>query len=252
MSAAPKRPETLAPLSGADAIRLPVAAHRAAAVRVPIGATNARPVFIALHDGGKPEENCARWAAAVPPGGFILCPHLSWDVDGGGHEVRTQTELRAALTALKAKFGFHVAATPAVLVGIGRAASHAMVIAVQQPEFFAQLAIVDGGYRRWTGGMASSFNRKGGRRVLFVCTEKDCLDEVARPVAVTRTTNVETRLIDAVGQNADPVEAVAKGWGWLVERAPDWRKFARSHSPDASTDPKPTAVDASAAEQRDE
>ncbi len=240
------RPEILSPLDGPSAVELAVEGFEPAAAHAPLGATEARPVLIALHgDGADPRANCKRWSEVVPPGGFILCPRGAPRPDSGKqpHEVTAQKELRAALSSLKEKFGHHVGASPAVLVGIGAAAPHAMTIAMQQPEFFAQLVIADGGYKRWTAGMAKTFDRRGGRRVLFVCTAKDCPEAVARPVTVTRSANVETRLIEAGDSGKQVFDVVAAGWSWLVERAPDWRRFSRHEGEKNAPSPNKAETD---------
>jgi hypothetical protein len=174
-SSAPK----LAPLV-ADAwlIELEVEGFGKAALAVPIGATEARPIVIALHGpADRPEWACGAWRGIVGPAPFVLCPRGVPRADFSAPDLRytfgtvdaAAAELRAALAALKGKFGVYVAPGSVLFAGFEIGADRAAAIARQEPTFFARLALVDPAPDTWPTPEAAQFGREGGERVLFAC-----------------------------------------------------------------------------------
>ena len=147
-----------------------------AAVAVPLGATTARPLVIALHGvADRPEWACAALRAIAGPAPFVLCPRGVRRTDIPAPDVRytfgsaddAARELRAALTALKKRYGAHVASGPVIFAGFEIGADHVAWIAREEPKFFARLLLVAPSPSSWSSSQAALFGRGGGQRVLF-------------------------------------------------------------------------------------
>ncbi|HEY4106246.1 MAG TPA: hypothetical protein VGM44_20240, partial [Polyangiaceae bacterium] len=81
-----------------------------AALAVPLGATEPRPIVIALHGAAdRPEWACGAWRSIAGPQPFVLCPRGVERADFAAPDLRytfgttavTASELRAGLAALK-------------------------------------------------------------------------------------------------------------------------------------------------------
>jgi hypothetical protein len=202
-----QRPDGAAALSPLQAeswrIDLPVSGHGAATVAIPLGATSARPVLIALHgDSDRPEWHCGSWRGITGGTSFILCPR---GVPRAGTErftyadaAATERELRAALRALKDRFGDYLAPSPVMLAGLTLGAERAVAT-------------------------------RGGQRVLFVCTRPGCRQSVESSVLFLTRAGAAAQVVDggvgAHGLDATTSGTLARIWPWLVQGDP---RFARS------------------------
>jgi poly(3-hydroxybutyrate) depolymerase len=129
-------------------------------------------------------------------------------------------ELRAALAALKARFGKHVAPSPIVVVGYAEGAEVAADLARQEPSFFARVALVNGNPAAFTSTAAKTFAERGGKRVLFFCTNAACQDSATERQLMLARGGVATKTVqNAVGPYLDQafVDALAKEVPWLIE-----------------------------------
>jgi hypothetical protein len=169
----------LSPLSAKSwLVELELPGFGNAALAVPQGATDARPIVIALHSAAdRPEWACGAWRGIAGPTPFILCPRGEARSDFPasdprytfGDAARVAAELRAGLAALKREFGAHVASGAVVFAGFQLGADRVAEIAQQEPTFFARLALVDPAPSTWPTSEAALFGREGGDRVLFAC-----------------------------------------------------------------------------------
>jgi hypothetical protein len=172
------RPEAhLAALSASSwLVDLDVPGFGSAKLAVPSGATEPRPIVIALHGiADRPEWACGAYRGIVGSRPFVLCPRGVQRADLGASAARytfgnaddTARELRAALTALKSKYGAYVAPGSVILGGLELGADHAARIALQEPSFFSRLVLVGVSEAAWSSSVASLFGRQGGEVVLF-------------------------------------------------------------------------------------
>ncbi|HEX3773307.1 MAG TPA: hypothetical protein VHV51_02525 [Polyangiaceae bacterium] len=159
-------------------VELDVPGFAKAELAVPLGATEPRPIVIALHGAAdRPEWACGAWRSVAGPQPFVLCPRGVERADFKAPDLRytfgttaaTASELRAGLAALKARFGAHVAAGPVVIAGFEIGADRAAEIAQQEPTFFSRVALVNPAPNTWPPAQSSLFGREGGERVLFAC-----------------------------------------------------------------------------------
>ena len=234
-STPPPAPRRLSALTAESwRIELPVPGHASASVSVPLGATEPRPVVIALHGiADRPEWQCGTWRGISDGHPFVLCPRGI--PSGGGQDAftypdleRTERELRRALTALKARFGDHVASGGVVLAGYSLGATRAAAIARREPSFFANVVFVEGGHETWTASHAAVFQEGGGKSVLFVCAQPRCVEAANVKRQITERAGLRARLVDAgpLGHVFDGrvAQAVKEAWPWLVAEDPRFRR----------------------------
>lgn len=167
----------LAPLAAESwLVDLEVPGFGRAKLAVPVAAREPRRIVIALHGvADRPEWACGAYRGIVGGKPFVLCPRgvqrkdLSASADrysfGSGDD--TARELRAALTALKSRYGAYVASGPVVLAGFEIGADHAAQIALQEPAFFSRLVLVGASKETWPSSAAALFGRQGGELALF-------------------------------------------------------------------------------------
>ncbi|HEU4539115.1 MAG TPA: hypothetical protein VFS00_33570, partial [Polyangiaceae bacterium] len=210
-------------------IALPLEGFGDVFVTPPLGATDARPVIVALHGiQDRAEWACGEWRGAAGPRPFVLCPRgvpsagvpRSAGVFAHAGPAQTRREIDAGLRALRARFGAHVAEGPLLLVGFSLGANVGARIAIDDPATFPRLVLVEGGDGPWTPPSARAFARGGGQRVLFGCSQGGCRQTVKAPMSALRAAGVGTELAYAgnIGHLVDEriINAVRAQWPFLV------------------------------------
>ena len=222
------RTAKLAPLSAKSwLIELELPGFANAALAVPQGATDARPIVIALHSSAdRPEWACGAWRGIAGPEPFILCPRGEPRADFPASDPRytfgdashVAAELRAGLAALKREFGAHVASGAVVFAGFQLGADRVAEIAQQEPTFFARLALIDPAPSTWPTSQAALFGREGGDRVLFACGPAGRAGVDFKAV-LTRRGGADARAI-FMGERPPALDGAAidqlrSEWAWL-------------------------------------
>jgi pimeloyl-ACP methyl ester carboxylesterase len=215
--------------------------HGAATVTVPLGATSPRPIVVALQGSAdRPEWQCGTWHGIARGNAFVLCPRGKPASNGLGAPERftlgtaeeTERELRAALGALKKRFGAWVASGSVVLAGFERGAALALAVMKQEPSFFSKLVLVDGGAGQLSSALAQVFAEGRGERVLLVCSTAACSSETARARLFLHRVGVHAVAVDAGrhGPSLDAVtaSAIARAWPAFVAGDPRWASVAPS------------------------
>lgn len=221
-SALPKRKRSthLRPLSGPAERRL----GDGAAVEVPVGATDSRPVLIVLSsdDAG---TTCRSWRGLSQGYGFVVCPGTGASKDGGGpvsDVASTEKALRAALHALKRVFGDYISPGPVVVAGLGPGARLALSLVKQEPAYFARVVLDNGAFPEWSSGVATIFARQGGKRALFVCTHPGCATAAHDAAVLSRRAGVKARSVRPVDGGPD-AELSSAAFAWLIEDDAAWK-----------------------------
>jgi len=225
-------PIVLPPLA-AESWMVPLSspAANAALAAVPLGARGPRPIVLALHgDAARPEWACGSYRHASSGRGFVVCPRGQPLADGTRFSLasleQSRSELRAALRALKQRFGQHVASGSVVLAATGASVAAAIEIALEEPSFFSHLVLVDGSLERFTSGVVARFAGAGGRRVLVVRTGPSSAGEQdEKRLRALERAGVETRRIHverASGLDGATTEALREAWPWLVRGDSRW------------------------------
>ncbi|MFZ5895228.1 MAG: hypothetical protein ACOY0T_29475 [Myxococcota bacterium] len=227
---APKPGAALASLSAPSwLVPLSVTGFAESRVAVPLGAQSARPLLIAIHGAhDRPEWQCGSYRGITHGRSFILCPAgvPQAEVFTLGSPEDSARELRAAVAALKAKFGKHLARGSVVLAALGPGVDHALALALEEPSFFSHLVLVNGSFARLTPAFATRFGQLGGKRVLAVCGPGACEADTDLRVQSLRPGGVESRLVRVErgqGLDADVASVIEKQWSWLIASDSRWR-----------------------------
>jgi pimeloyl-ACP methyl ester carboxylesterase len=216
---------SLTPLAGPSwRVPLTVEGFGAASVAVPLGATTPRPIVVVLHgERDRAEWQCGSFRGVLGARAFVLCP-AGQAADGGsygwGSFDETAAELRAALKALKARYGAHVAKGSITLVGYGVGADHAVDLARQEPSFFARVALVSGDPARFSPSASKIFAERGGKRALFFCTSAECERRGAERAVQLQRSGAQAKAVRAdVGPYLDQrfTDALKGEMEWLFE-----------------------------------
>jgi predicted esterase len=228
-------PSTTPPLTGEWLTRLPVPGFEVSFVSVPLGAAAPRPIMIGVHGmRDRPEWACGEWRGVTDAYPFILCPH-GQPIAGAAIAGLTFTnaaiagqEIEAGIAALRARFGSYVAEGPYVYAGFSRGAIVGVPILVTHPDLFPRAVLGEGGQSAWTEDAAKRYAAGGGKRVLFVCTTRICVEDTRPVMARLEKAGVATRMVSAgdIGHRFDGrvVEVIRPAWPWVVEGEP---RFAR-------------------------
>lgn len=204
---------------------LPVSGFEPAVVALPLGATSARPIVVVVHgEGDRAEWQCGSFRGLVGGNVFVVCPRGARlgesELYGLGNFDDRIAELRAALAALKARFGAHVAKSSVLLVGYGEGAALAAELLRQEPSFFARVALVNAEPSVLTPSAAKIFAERGGKRLLLFCTTEACAEDgVQRALWITRAGALAKTSKASVGPYLDPpfVDALRRELPWLLE-----------------------------------
>jgi hypothetical protein len=200
-----------------------------------------------LHGGAdRPEWACGEWVGVARSHPFVLCPRGarnpgSPDTDpryGWGSNAEVAKELRAALAALKHRFGNYVASGPVVMGAFSEGVAPAAQIVEQEPSFFSRVAFVGPTDGAWTAGFAGVFANRGGLRLLVVCTDAACKSAAQADLVFSRGAGTPTRLLEPgeFGRVLDGrvTDVLARELPWLVDGAPFWPSYASPSAPSAS------------------
>src|SRR5450631_3704735 len=116
-------PPALAPLGGVWLENVALDDGSDAFVSVPVGATTARPIIVAIHGAvDRPDWACSEWRGATDGYSFIVCPRGS--AYGQAFVWSSVAELErqavASVAAVRAKYGAYVAAGPAIFASFSQ------------------------------------------------------------------------------------------------------------------------------------
>jgi pimeloyl-ACP methyl ester carboxylesterase len=219
----------------ATLLPLPAAPFRDAVMSIPVGATEPRPVVVALHGNyDRPEWQCEVWRAVTKGFPFVVCPRgiprsdapreLDRWTYGKGSEV--EREIDAALASLASRFGDHVARGPVVYAGFSLGAIIGVGVVSRDPARFAHAVLVEGGHSQWTRERARAYATGGGKRVLFACGQRACKAETTVPGKLLEQAGVDVHLVygdeQAHTYDGKVAEAIGRELAWLIEGDLRW------------------------------
>jgi predicted esterase len=199
-------------------------------VSPPTGATEPRPVVVAIHGlGDRPEWECGAWRAVFGPRPFIVCPHgEAWTVN---YRWRSSDHVRAAidelLDASQARFGAYMDREHAVYAGFSQGAILGARVVRGDPQRFPYV-ILQEGFPDDLGspGYAGAYKRGGVRRVLLGCSQGGCVGKRAPIRDVFVRAGVDSRVNYAGNQGHTINEAVfaslRRDLPWLLADDPKW------------------------------
>ncbi len=207
-----------------------------AVASLPLGARGRRPVVIATHGNyDRPEWQCQVWREIVGDRAFVLCPRGTQRPDSPsaddirftyGSNQSLEREVDAALAALAARFPDHVDAAQPVYTGFSLGAIMGVSIASRRPSTYPRAVLVEGGHDKWTPAAAKAFVEGGGRRVLFVCSQRWCAGDARLAASRLARAGAEVKVVQGpdVGHRYDgpTAETTKKALPWLLEGDGRW------------------------------
>lgn len=233
--AAPAKP-ALTPLAGTEPlVSLDVEGHAPAIVALPLGATEPRPLVVAMHGNfDRPEWQCEVWRDVTGGYPFVLCPRGMarndvpksmdrWTYAGGKP---AEQELFAGIEALGAKYAEYIAPGPVVFIGFSLGAIIGAGLVRRHGERFPRVVLIEGGNESWSRANAAKYAEAGGQRVLFACGQVGCKHLGRNAARVLEAAKVSTQVVFGgnIGHTYDAqvADAVAAQWSWLVEGDERW------------------------------
>jgi hypothetical protein len=235
--ASPAATPALEPLrADAEIVALPVDGFRDAMVSVPIGATEKRPVMVALHGNyDRPEWQCEVWREITGGHPFILCPRgipragapKSEDRWEYGGMDKTEKELMLGLEALAKRFPGYVDDGPMLFTGFSLGAILGRHILLKHAKRFPRAVLTEGGYEGWSIGHAKRYREAGGERVLFACGQYACKHASTQAARVLEKQQISARVADGgnIGHTYDGrvAKAISSEWDFLLGDDPRWK-----------------------------
>jgi predicted esterase len=229
----------LPPLGGAPWLeRLELPGGGVALVSVPLGATEPRPIMVAVHGAGdRPEWACGGWRGVARAYPFIVCPEGAPTGDDRFYWLSTkelQRRVDGAVAAVRERFGGYVSNAPMVYAGFSAGAIYGASLVRDEADRFPTIAMSEGGYEELTDPtFAVRFHANGGRRVLLGCsTGPGCVARLSEARRLFERAGVEARVNDAgaVGHNlnAEVVQSLRRDWSWLVQDREGWSSYGVS------------------------
>ena len=211
-------------------------------VSVPLGATEPRPIMVALHGGGdRPDWACGEWRGMTNGYPFMVCPrgpgggdsHLGWLSPAD-----TKARISRAIAATKKMFGSWVLEGPMVLAGFSMGATQTALIARTDPQTYPRVAIVESAYAPEPAiAFAEPWAKGGGERAIFMCTTLGCEGTYRKAARNVAHQHVPARLnIAGTNQHGiwdEVVRSMRRDWPWVVEGAKGWEAYVPS-PPDPS------------------
>jgi predicted esterase len=166
------------------------------------GRMGMKPLIIYLHGrGGRPEDDCRKWASVARNFGWLVCPEgpspygngRAWDNNWpSAHQITM-----AAVQALRTRYGRRVQLYGNTLIGFSEGAYAAMNVAVREPHTFNRWLILAATTHYWGGAGLEALNtaRERVRRVYLITGEHDEVVEGTRQVeAWLKKADVTTRV----------------------------------------------------------
>jgi hypothetical protein len=227
---------TLPPLEAEWLITLPVEGYRDARVSVPQGATERRPVVVALHGAGdRPEWACGGWRGVVDAYAFVVCPTgQPGGMPGGfvwGNDDAVEREVNAAVEALRRRFGEYVAPGCSLLAGFSQGAIRMTPILARGGGWCPQAVLCEGAYDAIGKNFAQAFYARGGRRLLLGCSQPYCAKVFRERETHLRAAGIDARTVYSGGHthnlNGETVSTLREAWPWLVRDDDRWSSYER-------------------------
>jgi hypothetical protein len=213
------------------------AGERLGFVSVPLGATEPRPVMVALHGGSdRPEWACGAWRGVTEAYPVLVCPRgrgpdhaLSWQSPG---DTSRRIE-RAIAAATKLLPGWVRQGEPIVLAGFSMGAVQAALLARKDAKRYPRVVLGESAYNPESSmQFGAPWAAGGGERLLLSCSTRGCEGTYAASARNAARHSVLVRL-NMAGTNQhnidDPVvRSLRRDWPWLVDTAPGWGTYRPS------------------------
>jgi hypothetical protein len=227
---------TLAPLRGEPPIvPLAVEGFPDAVISIPLGATSPRPVVVATHGMWDfPEGLCDDQRWIFHDRAWVICPRgrpmpdKTFFYDSAEALSR---EIAADVRALVTRYPGYVDEGGMLYTGFSLGAILGVGVITHDPARFPRAVLIEGGEDRWTPGLAASYAKGGGQRVLFACGLRGRVGAAQQAASMLEHAGVGARVVlgklpDA-GQfmhwyNGPIAEETRAAQPWLFESDARW------------------------------
>ncbi|WP_394829776.1 hypothetical protein [Pendulispora albinea] len=228
-------PARLAPLGDAAWIEpLDLGNGDFAVVTVPLGATEPRPLMLAVHGAGdRPEWACGGWRLGTNAYPFIVCPRGT-PLGSNSYAWSSWQQIeRIALSALdhvRRRFGAYIAEGPVAYAGFSQGATAAAPLLLRHASDFHPIILAEGAYASTTSAdFARSLANHGARTIILVCGTAHCFANAARarPILERAKLTVFVGGDASSGHNLNLAmqNALRRSWkGWFAAE-PAWSGF---------------------------
>jgi predicted esterase len=188
-----------------------------------------RPLVVAAHGaGGSPDWECEYWRRLTHERAFLVC--LRGTAMGGDsfyfkNHYALRDELAAAISAARARAP-RIAPGGGIYAGFSQGASMGSLVVATQAQQLPYVILIEG-FEQWNIALGRSFERKGGKGVLFACGTAQCATKAEKSQLALSKTGLRARAKHAVGAGHTPLgavqQAVAENLAWLVEGDTRWK-----------------------------
>lgn len=220
--------------------KVDVGGGRFAYVTPATGAREKRPVVLAIHGAvDDPGLMCGAWRLVTDVYPFVVCPAgTPIGADGPNRKYvwgsTDQIEQRAmeALAAVEAKYPDHIVkGAPVLYTAFSQGATMAAPLLVKNAKRFPRAVLTEGGHRAFEpAGLAASYGRAGGERVLFTCSQGGCAGFFELSRAALERSKVEAKVVFSGphGHSMPPPvrQSVHEALPWVIEGMAGWETYA--------------------------
>jgi dienelactone hydrolase len=206
---------------------LPIDGFLPATLYLPEG-PGPHPLVVTAHGAhGDPESSCRYWCHMTDGGAVVLSlrgqrtDNRRPPGEGGYYypnHYALDAELRAAMSALRARPGISLDASRSLYSGFSQGAIMAALVLPGHARDFPRVAFIEGGFQYWSRASATRYAENGGQRVLFACGTEWCRRGSGETARWLRSAGVDARLEYAPGAGHTPEGAVRE----RVRRALPW------------------------------
>lgn len=169
-----------------------------------------KPVLAYLHGrGGRPWDDCRKWAKVASPFGWVVCPAGPVEHENGGRTwsngaYEAQRILDATIDALREKYKSKVQRRNNVLIGFSEGAFVAMQVGIKNQRTWNRWLILGASDHYWQFDVSEHFDPKKRKveRVYLLTGENDSVAENTKRVGETLRKNkvpVKVKLVPGLG-----------------------------------------------------
>ncbi len=224
----------LEPLIAWDAFdTFPVPEWGDVVVYPPNGATSPRPIVLGVHGNAEtPEAYCESMHGVVGSRAFLVCPRGTRPAEKNYPNFwfkSPQTlaiEVDADLAVLDKHYPGYVDKTAVLYIGFSRGAFASVGILATEPARYPRAILIEGGQDAWTPDRIAIFGATGGKRILFVCGQEECLSQSSSVAVRLDKVGVLTRTVYTEGAGhvytGAVMDNIRRGFEWVIEDDPRW------------------------------
>ncbi|WP_394830448.1 alpha/beta hydrolase [Pendulispora rubella] len=229
-----EKPEKLEPLRANWLETLDLGNGDQAVVSVPMGATEPRPLMLAMHGAGDRHDwACGGWRLGNDAYPFIVCPRgtpMGGNVYAWSSAEQIERLGLQAIEEVRRRYGSYVATTPVTYAGFSQGATAAAPFLVRRASEFPTILLAEGAYASTASpDFARRLARGGVQRVVLVCGTGHCFENArrARPVLERAGLTVFVGGDASSGHNLNlPMQrALRRSWKPWFDGVPGWSQF---------------------------